>query len=89
MYVSKKKNPLTLEFFIFDYLGEDVWGKNCIYQDNIGLWIPNICLKKCPPLVLEFFKSDYLRGDKGQNCILQDNIGLGGTQNVHLKNDPL
>ena len=34
-------NPIVFEFFKSDYLllGEEMWHTNCIFQDNIALWV--------------------------------------------------
>ena len=58
--------------------GEEICGKNCIFKDNIELWVTqNVPLQKGPPLVIEFFKSNYLeRRCKVKNCIFEDNIGV-------------
>ena len=37
-------------------LAEEIWGKKCIFQVNIGVWVlKTFVLKKLPLSVMEFF----------------------------------
>ena len=42
--------------------GEEIWGKNCIFEDKIDVWVLKMLGlgEKRPSFVLEFFKSDSL-----------------------------
>ena len=42
--------------------GEEIWGKNCIFEDKIDVWVLKMLGlgEKRPSFVLEFFKSDYM-----------------------------
>ena len=42
-------------------LGEGIWDKNCIFQDNIGVWYTKHSSKNImTPFALECFESDYM-----------------------------
>ena len=40
-------------------------GQNCIFGDNIRLWVLKTFVLKNEPLFLEFFKSDYVERKYG------------------------
>ena len=61
---KKKIILFCLGIFQIQLLGEEIWGKNYIFQDNIELWVLKCLSKKWPTFVLEFFKSYDL--DMGQ-----------------------
>ena len=58
---SLKNDPFCPGIFQIWLLGEEIWGKNYIFQDSIELLVfKTFILKKWPPFVLQFFKSDYI-----------------------------
>ena len=84
---SYEKTYFCLEIFQIQLLGEEIWGRNCVFQENIGVQVlKTFTLKKMTPFHLGIFQiQPFGQEIWEQNCIFQDNIGCVGTQNVHLK----
>ena len=54
------KDAVPLLNFQIQLLGEEIWGKNCIFEDKIKLWVFKLFVfKNKLTLVWNFFISDY------------------------------
>ena len=69
MFVFEKNDPLLSSTFSIRLLGEEIWVKNCIFQDNIRLWVLKmLVLKKMTHFYLGIFQiripGEEIRGKK-------------------------
>ena len=72
----KTQSPFCLAIVQIWLLGQEIWGKNCLFQDNIGLWVLKMFVYK-PRFCFGIFQIQLLGKEiQGKNCIFQDNIGV-------------
>ena len=80
---APNNDPFSLGIIQIWLLGEDIWGKNCIFKDNIQ-GTQNI--PKNDPFSVEIVQI-WLIGEEilGKNCIFEDNLTLSRLKHLSLR----
>ena len=66
------------EMFQVQLLGEEIWGKICIFLDYIGVGYSKHLLQKSDPLLSWNVSNQTMwRGNMGKTAFFKDNIGCG------------